>query len=196
MSSIVAERIRQAIVDGSFPGGMQLGEAALAKRLSVSRGPVREALERLLEEGLTRKEPNRGFFVMELGHDDFADIYMARRTIERTAVTMLAASRETGSLARLAAMIEEMEKAADSDNWSSVVALDLAFHEALVESTRSKRLIRDVPNLAAETRMCLIRLEPLYTPMATRWHALADEHRKLLQAIEGGKPDDVTDAAR
>lgn len=40
--------------------------------------------------------------------------------------------------------------------------------------------------------MCLIRLEPLYTPMATRWHALANEHRKLLQAIEGGKPDDVT----
>jgi DNA-binding GntR family transcriptional regulator len=182
-SAIIAARIRQAIVDGSLPAGMQLGEVTLAQRLSVSRGPVREAMQRLIEEGLIRKEHNRGLFVVELDDADVTDIYLARRSIERMAIAMLAASRDEATIALLADKIEQMERAADSDDWSAVVELDLGFHEALVASTGSKRLIRMFRTLAAETRLCLIRLESLYTPMSTRWHALAAEHRRLLAAI-------------
>jgi DNA-binding GntR family transcriptional regulator len=190
-SSIIANRIRKAIVDGSLPAGMQLGELMLAQQLSVSRGPVREAMQRLIQEGLIRKEPNRGLFVIELDEQDVRDIYLARRTIERTAIAMLTASRDQQTIDALAAMIEEMEKAADSDDWSSVADLDLGFHELLVESTNSKRLVRMFKTLTAETRMCLIRLESLYTPMGTRWHALAAEHRRLLEAIVAGDTEEV-----
>src|SRR3954452_21222390 len=153
-SSIIANRIRKAIVDGSLPAGMQLGEVMLAQQLSVSRGPVREAMQRLIQEGLIRKEPNRGLFVIELDEQDVRDIYLARRTIERTAIAMLTASRDQPTIDALAAMIEDMEKAADSDDWSAVADLDLGFHELLVESTKSKRLVRMFKTLTAETRMC------------------------------------------
>ncbi len=75
-----------------------------------------------------------------------------------------------------------MAKAAKRDNWSVVADLDLKFHEALVESTGSKRLVRMFSTLIVETRMCMGELEQAYP---TR-HAIVDEHRELFEAIRAG----------
>src|SRR4051794_22187249 len=80
--SIIAARIRDAVIDGTFPPGMQLSEAHIASRLGVSRGPVREALQRLIQEGLLRAERHRGVFVIELGIADVRDLYLARAAVE------------------------------------------------------------------------------------------------------------------
>jgi DNA-binding GntR family transcriptional regulator len=84
-SARVIDTLRAAILDGSMVPGSQLKETALADRLSVSRGPLREAVQRLVQEGLLWSQPHHGTFVVELGRDDVADIYLARRGIERTA---------------------------------------------------------------------------------------------------------------
>ncbi|MGH3815020.1 MAG: GntR family transcriptional regulator, partial [Pseudonocardiaceae bacterium] len=53
-AAIIADRLRDAITRGAFPPGAQLGEVELAGRLGVSRGPLREAMQRLVQEGLLR----------------------------------------------------------------------------------------------------------------------------------------------
>src|SRR5205085_9265531 len=62
----IADQVRASVLDGSLAPGTQLTEVQLAERLGVSRGPVREAMQRLIQEGLLRAERHRGVFVMEL----------------------------------------------------------------------------------------------------------------------------------
>src|ERR671936_2783799 len=81
----IADQVRAAILDGSLAPGTQLTEVQLAERLGVSRGPVREAMQRLIQEGLLRAERHRGVFVIELGLDDVHDVYLARKAIEHEA---------------------------------------------------------------------------------------------------------------
>ena len=86
---LVADRLREGILDGTFPPRTQLSEVALSQQLSVSRGPIREAMQRLLQEGLLRGERNRGVFVVDLGASDVRDIYLARSAVERTAAALV-----------------------------------------------------------------------------------------------------------
>ena len=83
--AIIADKLRQAIGHGELKPGAQLGEAELARKFGVSRGPVREAMSRLTQEGLLVPIRNRGLFVREMTADDIRDMYLAREAIERAA---------------------------------------------------------------------------------------------------------------
>src|SRR5580765_933753 len=73
-ASMVGERVRSNIIDGTLPPGSQLNEVELASSFGVSRGPVREALQRLIQEGLLRSEPHRGVFVPVMTDEDIDDV--------------------------------------------------------------------------------------------------------------------------
>ena len=179
---VIAAQIRGRITDGTFPPESQLGEAQLAGRLNVSRGPVREALQRLIQEGLLETRRNRGVFVASLDGADVADIYLARRAIEREAVTILARRADEAAFDNLDESVDDMSAAADRKAWKDLADADLRFHESLVRSSNSKRLQRMFSTLLIETRMCLARLETAY-PVHKR---LVQEHRNLLGAMRQG----------
>ncbi len=179
---VIAAQIRGRITDGTFPPESQLGEAQLAGRLNVSRGPVREALQRLIQEGLIETRRNRGVFVASLDGEDVADVYLARRAIEREAVTILARRADEAAFDNLDESVDDMSAAADRKAWKDLADADLRFHESLVRSSNSKRLQRMFSTLLIETRMCLARLETAY-PVHKR---LVQEHRNLLGAMRQG----------
>lgn len=190
-ASLIADQIRRRIMDGSFAPGTQLGEVQLAERLGMSRGPVREAMQRLIQEGLLRAERHRGVFVVELDDEDIADIYLARRAIEGTALTLLTQrSADDAVFARIEALVEEMETAAERGRWADMADLDLQFHETIVAATGSKRLVRMFRTLMAETRMCLTELESGYAV----WRDLVGEHRTLLGLARRGEIDELLPA--
>lgn len=174
-------------MSGAFPPGMQLGEVELAARLRVSRGPVREAMQRLIQEGLLRSERNRGVFVTTLDEDDVIDIYLSRRVIERAAVLTVLRRGDGEAVDRLEKIVQRMDVATRSRRWAKVADLDLSFHETLVEASGSKRLKRMLQTLLAETRMCLTALEPRY-PIR---HEIVEEHAKLLSALRRGDKEEV-----
>jgi DNA-binding GntR family transcriptional regulator len=188
-ASIIADRIREAIMQGALEPGSQLVEAELAARFRVSRGPIREATQRLIQEGLLTNERFRGVFVTKLEEAEVHDLYRARRAIERAAVEALTQNGSPGQTAPLKDLVARMQRAATKNHWPEVASLDLAFHEALVAASRSPRLVRMFRTLIAETSMCVAALEPAYP----RPHALAEEHAALLEAVEAG---DVNHALR
>jgi DNA-binding GntR family transcriptional regulator len=181
-AGVVAARIRQSIMDGVFPPGTQLGEAPLAAQLKVSRGPLREALQRLIQEGLLRSEPHRGVFVPILDLEDIEDIYLARGAIERAAITRLLEHPSPPAIAQLGKLVQRMETAVRRDRWSTVADLDMRFHGTLVDAAESKRLARMFSTLLVETRMCIGALEDVYP----RREELGAEHRVLLEALREG----------
>lgn len=175
---LVADRLREGILDGTFPPRTQLSEVALSQQLSVSRGPIREAMQRLLQEGLLRGERNRGVFVVDLGESDVRDIYLARSAVERTAAALVVSSGTDEDFGVLQSMVDQLAAAVDS-NWVDMTKLDLQFHLALVAAAGSPRLDRMFRTLMAESQLCIVRLEPFYPGREEVVH----EHQAILDAI-------------
>jgi DNA-binding GntR family transcriptional regulator len=175
---LVADRLREGILDGTFPPRTQLSEVALSQQLSVSRGPIREAMQRLLQEGLLRGERNRGVFVVDLGENDVRDIYLARSAVERTAASIVVSSGTDEDFETLQSMVDQLAGAVDS-NWVEMTKMDLQFHLALVAAAGSRRLDRMFRTLMAESQLCIVRLEPFYPGREEVVH----EHQAILDAI-------------
>ncbi|MEV4128960.1 GntR family transcriptional regulator [Nocardia sp. NPDC049707] len=181
-AEMIADRLREAIMRGNLAPGAQLGEADLATRFGVSRGPVREALQRLLTEGLLYSIRNRGIFVIELTINDVVDIYRARTAIEGGALALILDGRRDIAYAAVEPSVTAMRASAENGDAAGVSDADQAFHEALVESAGSPRLVRAARSLLIETRMCLGALQTAYPDLREQ----AREHVELRDAIGSG----------
>jgi DNA-binding GntR family transcriptional regulator len=177
--SIIADRLRKAIGQGELKPGMQLGEADLARRLGVSRGPLREGMQRLTQEGLLIAIRNRGLFVVDMTADDVRDMYLAREAIERAAARKIIEGDHAAAGEVLLALVAEMAAATDPAEVSEV---DIAFHEGLVALAGSPRLSRMHRTFITETRMCIHALEETYAAADVR----VEEHRALAEAVKTG----------
>ena len=182
-ASIVTDRLRTSIVNGSLKPGSQLSEAELANSFGVSRGPVREALQRLVQEGLLLSEPHRGVFIPVLTDDDVLDIYLAREALESAAVRTIVANDNSAAASRaLDQYVTQMERAEAAGDWESVGNFDVEFHVALVDASGSQRLRRMFSTVISETRLCLGVLTA-----ADGRSDLVQEHRQVCDLMQEGE---------
>jgi DNA-binding GntR family transcriptional regulator len=185
-AAVIARQLRDAIMTGALPPGTQLGETDLAARFQVSRGPLREAMQHLVSEGLLRSERHRGLFVIDLEPGDVYDIYLARSAVERAAMLRALRGDRDAVAAVLEQTVADMAAAADDDDPTALSTADLRFHEALIDASGSKRLVRMARTLLIETRMCLSLLQNTYQRVEER----VDEHTRIIDALRAG--DDET----
>lgn len=179
-AALIARQLREAIMYGHLAPGDQLSEAELSAQFGVSRGPLREAMQRLVQEGLLRSERNRGLFVKVLGPDDIRDIYAARSAIEIAAASMILRASDPAIITALRSACDEMAQAAQHDDRVGLSDADLRFHEVLVTHSRSPRLMRMHETLLVETRMCMTALQDKYRLPSD----VVREHAAIVDAIE------------
>jgi|SRR5699024_1899772 len=186
LASVITTQLRQRIVDGSYPPGAQLNEVELANRFQTSRGPVREAMQRLVQEGLLVSHPHRGVFVPVLTYADISDLFVARAAVERAAmIELLSHGVSAATIASLEQAMGEMALGVERDDWSAVVAADLQFHELIVEAAGSPRLKRMYDALSGETRL---GLNLLVSSLAGRADYLL-EHERMFKLLTAGDLD-------
>lgn len=178
-AAIIARQLRDAIMTGALRPGTQLGEAELAARFQVSRGPLREAMQRLVSEGLLRSERHRGLFVIDLEPGDVYDIYASRAAIERAAAIRIMRDDPQRAADALSRVLAEMATAAEDRDPRAVSEADLRFHEALVRASGSRRLVRMARTLLIETRMCLAALQRTDQRIEDR----VAEHTQIIEAM-------------
>ena len=123
----VADALRDDILSGEMAPGSRIGQDELASRFGVSRIPVRSALARLESEGLVTMKPSSGAWVARLNLAECLETYMIRERIEPLALACAVPRMEEETVACLSDMVEEMERAADTQTFLS---LDRAFHLA------------------------------------------------------------------
>jgi len=129
----VADRIRQAIVDGDLGLGEAISERQLADRLGVSKTPVREALAQLRMEGLVRVYPQRGATVFTLSAREIRDICELRQALESAALRY-ALERNPAQLADgLAHLVDEMRLARAEADHRRYLSADTAYHEVFFQ---------------------------------------------------------------
>jgi len=120
--------VKRRIVLNELRPGMVLTELGLAADLACSQGPVREALMRLQEDGLVRRNGHRGTVVTTLNPDEAEEILALRRRIEVRAAPRAAAAVDAAALARLDELREQMASAAKDGDEYRLIELDTTFH--------------------------------------------------------------------
>ncbi len=185
LSSVVQSELERMILSGELPPGEKLTEVALAGRLGVSRGPLREAFRMLEEAGLVRTEKNRGVFVRDLPVEEAIEIFDLRATMDDMVGRRLAASITPAALKEIRGLVDQMEQAVKAKDAHAYHLLNLRFHDRLVELAGNRKLTDVYRKLIKELSL-FRRLN-----LADGWlmPVSVGEHRQIVKAIAAGDAD-------
>lgn len=137
----VADAIRSALLHGRFQPGAGLSEVALAAELNVSRGPVREALLVLAQEGLLVHHQNRGFSVLEFSERDLAAIETVRVPLEAIALKLARDRITAEGVERLESLRDNLVALFEAEQQGEVVQAELDFHSAIWQESGNPWLV-------------------------------------------------------
>ena len=184
LSEQVYERISDEIVNGVVEPGAPLVQEQLADEYGVSRTPIRDALNRLVHEGLATLVPGAGYFATTLTPSNVAEVYEVRKALEIMAIRQCGAKYTPLELARLELLIAEGSASTDAE---ALFITTRGFHLNLAAPCPNKFLLTTLESVWDNPVQRLIsRSYPLDDAKLAR---VADSHRKILAAARAGDPD-------
>lgn len=132
---MVVKQLRDAIVQGELAPGARLLEEELSQRFEVSRGPVREALRQLEQEGLVASFPYRGSEVLGVSEEEVHRVLIPiRLSIEQFCFPRAMRRMDRSAIDALGDVIEDMRRGADDGDLRRVVETDIRFHQLVLEN--------------------------------------------------------------
>ena len=140
LPALVQVEIEQLILSGELAVGQHVNESELAARFGTSRGPIREALRALEESHLVRSEKNRGVFVREISVAEADEIYDIREALDQLIGERVAERATPAQLRELSEVTEQMDAATGRGSINGYHALNLKFHDLLVDFAGNARL--------------------------------------------------------
>jgi DNA-binding GntR family transcriptional regulator len=192
---MVADSLRQSILDGAFAPGQRLMDSEIASRMGVSRSPVREALRQLEKDGLVCYTANRGCTVIDLSREDLTQLYGIRAVLEGLAAAWACQSIQDAHLSELKRLCCEMQALlpfqSDADR-VTFLHKDAEFHELLIEAAGSPRLADTLAGVRLQIRMMMAAII-----VAARASAqAAGEHALMVNALSSRNAEDAERLAR
>jgi DNA-binding GntR family transcriptional regulator len=141
-SAQIIEYIKDSILRGELGPGDKVNEAHLASRLSISRAPIREALQMLVQEGLIVAIPQRGKFITSLTAKEIQDSYFTGGVLEGAAVASTVDQFTERDFSKLQNIIDQMKQMAENgENRDKLAPLDNSFHDILFSKTDNNLLV-------------------------------------------------------
>lgn len=182
-----ADAIRESILAGRIPAGARIAELDLARQLSVSRTPIREALSRLAAEGLVELSPNRGARVSSWTAEELREIFEVRLRLEPYAVRQAVPLLSEADLAELGELAQSMlavGRPGRDQAVAEIVELNRRFHSLLIGTAGSPAL---ASALTAVTHAAVVRQNfQHYSPDALA-RSLA-HHLEIVAAARAREP--------
>ncbi|WP_426186379.1 GntR family transcriptional regulator [Microbacterium sp. TWP3-1-2b2] len=179
---LITAELRKAIFTGALPVGSPIGEVEMSSQLGVSRSPLRESTQRLVQEGLLTASPGRGMRVSVIGPEHVADVYDARLAIECQAVRLIIKAGAASVIDGLERAYQELVTVSEGTDARAIGDADIVFHRVLVDSAGSRRLSHYMATLAIETRIASFSDPSGYTVR----RSVSDTYRELLAAVAAG----------
>lgn len=192
LKDLVAERIRQSILDGQLELGTRLTETAVAEELGVSRGPVREAFLTLAREGLLKLNPRRGISVATLPPDEIWQLYTLRAHLEALLIRHGMSRFTPGDLDYLQELVDEMRLLSQgSGSIARATELDLKFHGRIATRCPFSRMVESYRALDGQVGAGIYTVVKVLPGTLERF---AHIHQVVLDALRTGDPG-VAEAA-
>ncbi|BDY06944.1 GntR family transcriptional regulator [Ferrimonas sp. YFM] len=178
----LAHKLQVAIVQGEISAGSKINEQELAARYGVSRGPLREALQKLERRRLVVKAPHIGARVAQLTPEELGDLYQVRAELEAMACRLAASRISASQLAQLQLLLKRQEKVFTDQSGDYALFDDIDFHLGIIHASGNQTLIHTLTDdlyhlLQMYRNQCSSGRRPM--------EALA-QHRRILDAIADG----------
>jgi DNA-binding GntR family transcriptional regulator len=179
----IARIIQESVLQGALKPGEQLVEAALAKKMNVSRAPLREAFLFLERQGYVRVIPHQGAYVVNLTPADVTEIYLLRYALELMAAQGASKNLGLDDKQQLAAILSVMRESMGRDDYRRYCESELHFHQK-IWSLSGNRKLEEVLNAVCP---------PLFTfrivnsrPLRKRLIQHLEAHEAVLDAMQDG----------
>jgi DNA-binding GntR family transcriptional regulator len=173
--------LRRAIMHGELRPGDPLSQVALARKLGVSRGPLREALRILQREGFVQQESQHRARVTTFSNDDLDELYAMRISLEALAIGIAVPRMSDEHLDLLDQLLEEMDATARTGDVEKWECPHQEFHRALVHpsGSRIERELALLSDHATRYRLAFVSWQPF------EWRAeTGAQHRTIAEAVK------------
>jgi DNA-binding GntR family transcriptional regulator len=167
----------------------RLSDVTLAEQLGMSRTPVRQALERLVQEGLVRSDPRRGFWTRTFTGQDIHEIYDLRGALEALAVRLAAPRLSQEDLMAHLDALYAVRGELDTHPVLRFLQVDIHFHILITRASGNERLIHSLSLLRSQLSMFQMQ-DTLYPQ---RLVIALNEHEQILLALLAGNVDEAAD---
>jgi DNA-binding GntR family transcriptional regulator len=185
LAELAHEAIRDRILTGHFKPSDWLRQEELSQLLGVSHTPVREALDRLVADGLADRVPNRGVRVSPIDENDIAEVYCLRLLLEPLVVGLTAMNISGGELDHLGEIVNQAEILTSLDDMPYRRQMNREFHIRISYNCGSATL-RRLHEIVWNKYPDWMLYEGLYrapNSLTPRLELEIEEHRALLDAI-------------
>ena len=185
-------RLRDAILSNQLPPGTALSVPEFARRLQVSRSPIREAVQRLVYDGLAVNVAHRGAEVADLQPEDLQHLYVVREVLEGLAARLATERIDSAGLERLRGILKAHEDVVDSGDERGHIEMDMAYHRSIRDLANNPYLTETLSRIHGKSHLAYFRL----------WRGLDDrrlaleEHRRVFAAMCAGDAAGADQAAR
>ncbi len=178
--------LKSAILSGDFDPGERLTEEHIAKKLKVSRTPVREALHKLESEGLIKARRKRGFIASRDSKEEVEELLELRAVLEGYTLRLISERISEESLEELNGLVEKAENALSKNRIDEVFRWNTQFHDRLHELVFDRRRLHD---LIVNMRRYVLRYRKDTLQYPDGGKRAIEGHRKILLALKLRDPE-------
>ncbi len=187
LKEAVYERLKENIVRGKLPAGTKLGEINLAQKLGVSRTPLREAINRLEQDGFVKMIPRRGAFVKKHSLQEILENLEMREVLEGLAGRLAARHATPEMIRRMKSCFRGFSGGNVEGSISPYAHQNIRFHNLIIQASQNQKLIAIIRNLFDQ--MDMVRLHTIVLPGRAR--KSLSEHSAIIRYIEKGQAQKV-----
>lgn len=178
LRDVAYDRLRDWILDGTLVPDEPLRDEALAEALGMSRTPVREALQRLEDDGLVVTTATRRSFVSPVTLTQAREIYPIVESLETLAVRLAVSRMDATATAEMRAANQRLAEALASEDATAALEADMALHAVFIQRTGNAELIALLADLKSKVR----RIDRTFWGGADRSASVRD-HEELIVAF-------------
>ena len=186
-----ADLLRRQILRGELRAGERLLETPLAERYGLSRGTIRAALRRLIEEGLVCHVPYTGYQVIDFSEQDLWELYTLRGALESLGTRLAALRIDEHGIRQLRAAFAQLMAAAQSRDHELADRLDRELHKLILTLSGHERLLQHYVRVENQFRV--------YIALSNREvdaREICESHRELVESICAGDAERAERLAR
>jgi DNA-binding GntR family transcriptional regulator len=186
-----ADLLRRRILRGELRAGERLLETPIAERCGLSRGTIRAALRRLIEEGLVCHVPYTGYQVIAFSDQDLWELYTLRSALESLGTRLAALRIDAHGSKELRAAFAQLMDAAESQDHERADRLDRELHKLIVTLSGHERLLQHYIRVENQFRV--------YIALSNREvdaREICESHRELVESICAGDAERAERLAR
>jgi GntR family transcriptional regulator, rspAB operon transcriptional repressor len=186
------ERLRNMILTGELPPESAITENSIVDRLAIGKTPVREAMRRLVLEGLLDVTPRLGYTVTAITAEDVDELFQLRVIMEVAAARLAIDHIDDAALNRLSELSSIGYDPGNHDSMVTYVAINAEFHDIIARASQNRRLAELISRMMQESRR-FIQVAILNEEHGRR---VTEQHVAIVEALRARDRDAVAEAVR